>query len=238
MLEAIHNAVFYEKPEVIASAPGRVNLIGEHTDYNEGFALPIAINRRITVTASARDDDHFVLYSVDFESMESFSKYDIKFSERNFWSSYIKGVIKFLLDYGFDFPGANICIAGDIPQGIGLSSSSALEVAVAFALRHLFNLQIDDVELIILCRRAENEFVGTRGGIIDQFTSALAREGSAILIDCRTLKYEYVKIPRGLKFLILDTGVKHLLASSEQARRREECKKALILISTLNKGAS
>ena len=221
MIEAIHSSVFLEKPEVVSSAPGVVPLIGEHADYSGGFMLAIGINRRTEVSLSSRLDGKFVIYGVNFEEIVSFDKETICKGKSSSWYGKIQKLICGFIRFGFDISGANICIASDIPLGFGFVMAS--EVAVALGLRRLFNLDIDEVELLKICG----------GGIAGKIVSAFAKEGSAVLVDCQNLSYEYVKFPQWFKFLLLDTGINSAFKPLFSERKKEHAK-ALSLISTLN----
>jgi galactokinase len=175
-------------------APGRVNLIGEHTDYNDGYVLPVAIDRSILMAAAPRPDRRVVLHALDFCQRTEFSLDDIRHSDQHSWSNYQRGVALFLQERGFELLGVNAVISGDIPVGSGLSSSAAVEVAAAYTWQVLSGFSLSRVELALLCQRAENEFVGIKCGIMDQFISALGQRDHALLIDCRTLEHEAVRL--------------------------------------------
>jgi len=214
------------------SAPGRVNLIGEHTDYNEGFVLPIAIERRTYVAGSARPDRIVSVRSCNTSTEFQFDLDHPGPPRRSSWLDYVEGTAQSMLDRGFALRGADLLISSDVPTGAGLSSSAALEIACGYALARLSGIEAPDlVTLALSAQSAEHTYVGTRCGIMDQFVSALAETGSALLIDCRSLEREAV--PLGLDsacLLICDTGVKHELASSAYNERREQCETALELI--------
>ena len=187
--------IFGCQPATVVRAPGRVNLIGEHTDYNDGYVLPVAIDRSILMAAAPRPDRQVVLHALDFEQRAEFSLNDIQHDARYPWSNYQRGVAFFLQERGFELAGMNAAISGDIPVGSGLSSSAAVEVAAAYAWQALSGFPLSRVELALLCQQAENEFVGMKCGIMDQFISALGRRDHALLIDCRTLEHEAVNLP-------------------------------------------
>lgn len=212
---------------VLAAAPGRVNLIGEHTDYNEGFVLPIAIDRSIMVLGAAREDELVRLYSLDFGAGVEFTLSAIKAiapDPVHRWSNYLRGVLWALAEAGYGFRGFEAVVAGDVPQGAGLSSSAALEVATAVLVDALFGLGLAAEELIRLCQRAENLFVGVNCGIMDQFVSRLGRAGHALLLDCRDLSYSYHPLdPAAVRVVVINSGVKHSLVASEYNQRRREC---------------
>lgn len=216
------------EPEVVAFAPGRVNLIGEHTDYNEGFVLPIAIGRYVRYVAAARDDRQVNLVSLNFRKRTSFSLDDIRRAEGDeAWSNYPRGVAWALQEKGIRLRGVDAVVHGDVPLGSGLSSSAAIEVATAVLFQALDGFDLDGVSTALLCQRAENAFVGVNCGIMDQFISRLARKDKALLIDCRSLEYRYVRIPEsGYRFVVADTGKRRGLVDSEYNARRRECEQA------------
>jgi galactokinase len=217
-------------------APGRVNLIGEHTDYNDGFVLPAAIDFDCWLAVNRRPDAKLVIYSDDFnQSFEiDLSANTVRPSQT--WSDYPVGVAVHLKRAGFQLAGANILIHGEVPIGAGLSSSAAIEVGSAYALLDLAGCRIDRVQLAQLCQKAENEFVGARVGIMDQFVSLHGQRGHALLLDCRSLEYELVPIPDRVKLVICNTMVKHELASGEYNRRRAECEEAVHRLSAVLPG--
>jgi galactokinase len=215
--------VFGTEPDLVASAPGRVNLIGEHTDYNDGFVLPVAINKRIYAAAGKRGGMDISVYAADYDAVVHTSIEDLKSREREFWSNYPKGVFFVLSKAGHSLGGMNLCLKGDVPQSAGLSSSAALEVATALAAKELFHLKVDPLSLAKLCQLAENEFVGVNCGIMDQFAAVHGKKGNALLLDCRSLEFQFVQFPAGLSLVVCDTGVKRQLAGSEYNKRRQEC---------------
>jgi galactokinase len=211
-----------------ARAPGRVNLIGEHTDYNEGLVLPIAIDRACEVSAIRRDDRLLRIRSRELgETAEASLDRAVP---RGHWSDYPVGVAVMLEAGGVRVSGADLAIESEVPPGAGLSSSAALEVAVARALLELAGTSLDEVSLARLCQRAENEFVGARCGIMDQFVSISGRAGHALMLDCRTLGARHVPLPESLRIVVVDSGVRHSIAAGEYNRRREECDEAVRLL--------
>ena len=219
-------AKFGVNPQVYR-APGRVNLIGEHTDYNEGFVMPAAIGFYCWVAASPRHDRKLLVSSQEFpEQVEvDLSAQPIKPTHN--WSDYSVGVAVQLARAGFRVSGANLLVHGEVPIGAGLSSSASIEVATALALAEESGLSIERSHLARICQQAENDFVGMRCGIMDQFISLHGRANHAVMLDCRSLSYQLVPIPRSVKLVICNTGVKHKLAGGEYNRRREECEEAL-----------
>jgi galactokinase len=213
----------------IYRAPGRVNLIGEHTDYNDGFAMPAAIEFYCWVAAAAREDRRLNIYSEEFSAS---AEADLSSAPQpsKTWSDYPVGVALQLEQAGFRLRGANLLIESEVPIGAGLSSSAAIEVATALALAEQSGCSPDRVQLAQLCRRAENEFVGARVGIMDQFVSLHGQKDHALMLDCRTLSFEPLLIPDSVKLVISNTMVKHELASSEYNRRRADCEEAVRLL--------
>ena len=212
-----------EKRERIFRAPGRVNLIGEHTDYNDGFVLPTAIDFSTWVTLTPRQDKQLEIFSENFNETVTVDLNDPRIAPREHWSDYVIGVAVILQKAGYSVRGAHLNIRGEVPIGSGLSSSAAVEVATASALVANSELEIDRVELAKLCRRAENEFVGARVGIMDQFVSLLGKANKALLLDCRSLDYKLLPVGPEGHLVVCNTMVKHELASSEYNQRREQC---------------
>jgi galactokinase len=216
---------FGEQPELIASAPGRVNLIGEHTDYNGGFALPCAVDRRVAVAVGDKGSDEGSLYSDDFDDERSL------WDEEGGWSEYPRGVARILgenAEHNLEFRAA---FAGEVPRASGLSSSAAIESATALALDSLFELGLGRTHLALACQRAENESLGVQSGILDQYASLLCGEGTALLIDCRSLEAEPVPLDleaAGLSLVVCDTRVERGLASAGTGYndRRAACERA------------
>lgn len=217
----------FAAPSTIYRAPGRVNLIGEHTDYNDGFVLPAAIDFYCWVAAAPRADRKLVVHSENFNETGEANLDSISPTGKSHWSNYPLGVAWALQSAGKRLIGADLFISGDVPLGAGLSSSAAIEVAVGFALLHHGSLAINLTELARLCQKAENEFVGARCGIMDQFVACHGRASHALLLDCRSLDYKRVKLPPGFQLVICNTMVKHELASGEYNRRRAECEEGV-----------
>ena len=219
---------------LIIRSPGRINLIGEHTDYNMGFVLPAAINKAIYLGIHLRKDQKISLYSIDYQD-DYQTDLDAINRSGKLWPDYILGVVKQIqknhsLDHGF-----NIVFGGDIPPGAGLSSSAALECATAYALNSIFNLNIQNMTLVCLAQAAENEFVGVKCGIMDQFASMFGKKDYLMRLDCRSLEYTYVPFHSDkLKIVLFDTRVKHSLASSAYNERREQCEAGVKLIQAVH----
>ena len=221
--------LYNEKPLLIRS-PGRVNLIGEHTDYNEGFVLPGAIDKAIYFAISPRDDKKCNLFALDLNESFEFEVSSLQFTEKH-WPNYLMGVVDQILKMGYNLQGFNCVFGGDIPIGAGMSSSAAIEAGLAFALNHIFNFGIDKLSLVKLAQKAENEFVGVKCGIMDQYINIFGKYGNVLRIDCRSLEYDYFPFEfKDISIVLFDTGVSHSLASSEYNQRRKECSEGIELI--------
>ena len=214
-------------------APGRVNLIGEHTDYNDGFVMPAAINFSTWITLYDLDEHQLAFQSDSFREQVVLDLDNPPTSPRGHWSDYPIGVALMLQRAGYDLQGARLIISTEVPIGSGLSSSAALEVAIAIALTAHSKIAIDPVELALLCQRAENEFVGARVGIMDQFASIFGRSNKALLLDCRTLEFKQLPLSNKTQLLICNTMVKHELASSAYNERRAQCEEGVARLKTL-----
>jgi len=212
-------------------APGRVNLIGEFTDFNDGFVLPAAIGFYCWVAIGPRPDGGIVICSENFSETAEYDLADAAPRPARKWSDYPLGIAFVLQKAGFPLHGANLLICGEIPMGAGLSSSAAIEVATGYALLDSIGAEIRPKELALLAQQAENEFVGARVGIMDQFTSAHGRAGKAILLDCRSLEYQLEPIPDFVRLVICNTMVKHAHSSGEYNKRRAECEQAVRILS-------
>ena len=224
-------AQFGTTPTFVASAPGRVNLIGEHTDYNNGYVFPVAINRQILVAASRRNDRKLRIHAHNLNSSIETSLEGLEQTKKQSWSNYPKGVAFYLQEAGKKLGGANLLIDGDIPNAAGLSSSAALEMATAHALMALNDIRLDAVQVIDICHNAEFEFVGVHCGIMDQFISCMGKRDHAMFLDCETLHYEHVPFPSECQLVVCDTGVKRKLAASEYNIRRQQCTEGAHLLS-------
>ena len=220
----------------IFRAPGRTNLIGEHTDYNDGFVMPVAIEACCWVAAARRRDRRLAIVSHDLNAKHEVDLAGPPPHPVGDWSDYVVGVAVMLAQAGTPPAGANLLISSDVPMGAGLSSSAALEVATGLALLDISGASLDRLQLAQLCQRAENVFVGMRCGIMDQFASLHGRAGHALLLDCRSLEYEPLPIPGGVAIVICDTRVKHAHASGEYNRRREDCTDAVERLSAVLPG--
>jgi galactokinase len=215
---------------LIVRSPGRVNLIGEHTDYNQGFVLPAAIDKAIFLAIGPRQDKEIRLYSIDVDQTFACTL-DLPEPTIEHWPNYLLGVVQQLQQLGHPPGGFNCVFAGDIPIGSGMSSSAALECATAFALNELFHLDVDKLTMVRLSQRAENVFVGLQCGIMDQFASMFGRHGQVIRLDCQNLDYAYFPFDfSGIRIVLLDSNVKHSLASTEYNTRRRQCEEGVRLV--------
>jgi galactokinase len=228
-------AMFDAEPQ-ISTAPGRVNLIGEHTDYNEGFVLPCAIGFATQAAVSPRADHKLVLRSTEFEQPFEFNARDLPQRPLATWCDYVLGVAVMLTKRGFQVSGANLLVHGEVPMGAGLSSSAAIEVSTTLALLSVLDAKLALPEIARLCQRAENDFVGAKVGIMDQFVSCLGKEGHALLLDCRSLEFQLVPVPEEVKLVICDTKVKHEHSAGEYNRRREECEEGVRILASVFTG--
>ena len=215
---------FNVDPEVICYAPGRVNLLGDHTDYNDGFVLPAAIDVGTTIAASRRDDGQVVAFAEGYSAeVDCFSLENITFSHAEMWRNYVRGTLKYLRESNSDFGGVNLAITGNVPQGAGLSSSASFEMAILKTIVDLYQLDLEGVAAALLGQRAENEFVGCNCGIMDQLVTSLGLEGHAMLLDCRSLTYQDAPIPKGMLILVVNSNVQRGLVDSEYNARRQQC---------------
>ena len=218
---------FETPPPLLARAPGRVNLIGEHTDYNDGFVLPVAIDRACWIAFQLRDDTLLGLESLDTESAAAIPLAHLPTERAGSWVDYVVGVAWALGDAGLPLRrGLEGMMAGDVPQGAGLSSSAALELAVARALATSCDLPWDPARMALLAQRAENIFVGVKSGIMDQMISASGKAGHALLLDCRTLETRQVPVPNDAAVVVLDTATRRELVTSAYNERRAQCERA------------
>jgi galactokinase len=224
------HAAFHSRPRIF-QAPGRVNVIGEHTDYNEGFVLPAAVDFRTRAAIAPNAEPRIRVHSSHFDESVELDLRRLPSTASGHWSDYVFGVIVTLVRAGYTLQGADLLISGDVPLGSGLSSSAAIEVATAMSLLALNHSKVDAITLARLCQKAENQFVGARVGIMDQIASCLGRVGHALLIDCRSLEIKYVSLPSSVALVVCNTTVKHALASGEYNRRHEECEAAVAALS-------
>lgn len=211
----------------IFSAPGRVNLIGEHTDYNDGFVMPCAIGLSTRAAISPRKDHKLIIHSDEFPDQLEFDLDNLPKHGAGHWSDYVVGVAVMLQQIARPPQGANLLVRGEVPMGAGLSSSAAIEVASALALLSLDGAVYPLPQVAKLCQRVENVFIGARVGIMDQFVSCLGKAGHALMIDCRSLNFKLIPIPPNVRLVICNTMVKHKHAGGEYNRRREECEEGV-----------
>ncbi|MHA1518809.1 MAG: galactokinase [Promethearchaeota archaeon] len=229
-----HQEIFDEEPDVIVFAPGRVNLIGEHTDYSEGFVLPMAINMGITLAISKVPDSAIIsVYSVDYDK-KMVALYSDLMKSLEHWFNYPVGIVKVLQKRGYKFGGVRLTFTGNIPQGAGLASSAALEIAVAYAIDQVYNLKIPGLELAKICQQAEHEVVGVRVGIMDQYISRMGKAKTALFIDCRSLESEHIPFDLGSnKLVITNSNVPRRLATSKYNERVFECQEAVKILENM-----
>lgn len=218
---------FNRPSEVTIRAPGRVNLIGEHTDYNDGFVLPCAIEFSTVVMTAKREDNLVKVFAADFKQSDEFVlTTEINHLEGKHWENYVRAVFHVLLSNGYQFGGMDLAISGNVPQGAGLSSSAALEVALLEAINVLYSLSLTKKQIALYAQQAENEFVGCACGIMDQLISACGIEGKALAIDCRSLEWQEVSLPKQFTVMMINSNVKRGLVDSEYNIRREQCEVA------------
>jgi len=223
--------MFQVLPKQAFFAPGRINLIGEHTDYNGGHVFPCAITYGTYAVARAREDKVIRLYSTNFpeKGIIEFNLSELDYEKEHNWANYPKGMVRFILEAGYEIPSGFDCvIEGNIPNGAGLSSSASIELLTGVLVNGLFNLEIPQLDLIKIGKRVENEFIGVNSGIMDQFAIGMGKKDAGILLDCQTLKYEYAPIHlEDYKILIMNTNKRRELADSKYNERRGECEEAL-----------
>lgn len=215
-------AIFHEQPAFIVRAPGRVNLIGEHTDYNDGFVLPMAIDRAVWIALRPRTDRRVSVHSLDLGLAAAFDLDSLARGDSR-WEEYLKGVANELQLEGYKLKGWEGVMSGDVPRGAGLSSSAALEVATARAFASASGFAWDAMQIARVGQRAENNWVGVKSGIMDQAVSAAAKAGHALFLDCRTLDYEHIPIPKDVTVVVMDTSTRRGLVDSAYNERREQC---------------
>lgn len=219
---------FGYKPDTIVQAPGRVNLIGEHTDYNDGFVLPCAINYETVISCHKRSDNLVRVIAVDYnnEQDQFLLNPSIEKHPNYQWANYVRGVIQYIVKYSEDIRGVDLAISGNVPQGAGLSSSASLEVAIGKMFQMLYDLPFDGKKIALIGQEAENKYVGCNCGIMDQLISALGQAQHALLIDCRSLEALPISIPKDLAVVIINSNIKRGLVDSEYNTRRKQCEAA------------
>ena len=223
-------ARFGRPPTLLVRAPGRVNLLGGHADYNDGFVLPVAIDRAAWLAATPAAEPRARVVALDLEEEVTFPLDPVP-DRRGDWADYPRGVAWALGKWGGHLVGMDAALASGVEIGAGLSSSAAVEVAFAWAWRALSALELDRTEVALACQQAENEYVGVRCGVMDQMAAVWGRAGHALLLDCRTLQVEPVRLPKGTVVMVLDSGVRRELAASAYNQRRQECDAVLRLLS-------
>lgn len=222
------------EPEIMAKGPGRVDLMGNHTDYNEGYVLPVALDVDVIAAGRRRNDGIVRIMSTDIPGQSEFSVSSIEKDTRASWTNYVRGVLLFIQQKGYKIGGADVVISSTVPIGSGLSSSAALEMASGYLFQLLYQLDIPPVDLALIGQSAENKFVGVNTGIMDQFISRLGKKDQALFIDCRTLSFDHVPLDSNkVRMIICDTKKRRGLVGSEYDLRREQCNEAVKLLSNV-----
>ncbi len=234
LARAAFEAAFERRPEFLSRAPGRVNLIGGHVDYNDGLVLPVAVDLEVAVAFTSRDDRHVRIYAEAFDETADFDISELTPGSVGGWAAYPAGVAWAIAKADLPLSGLDAAVAGNIPIGGGLSSSAALEVAFAAAFRQVSGLELPELKLAQLGQVAENSFVGVQCGIMDQVTAACALPGKALLLDCRTLGVQHVDLPAAMRIVVLCTGVERQLRDSAYNERRRECEEAVSRLSAVD----
>lgn len=224
LLKQSFASYFNSESEIIVRAPGRVNLIGEHTDYNDGFVLPMAIDHAVWLALRPRDDRTVRLFSLDLETEAAFELDSL--TKGSDWIEYPKSIAYELMKAGYELRGFDAVMTGDVPRGAGLSSSAAVELAVARAFAAVSGIEWDAPKMAKLSQKAENEWVGVNCGIMDQMASAACKEGHALFLDCRSLEIQHAPLPQGVSIVILDTSTRRGLVGSAYNERRSQCEEA------------
>ncbi|MCC7465956.1 MAG: galactokinase [Saprospiraceae bacterium] len=234
-IQQIFTKTYGHAPKLVVRAPGRINLIGEHTDYNFGYVLPGAINKAIWFAASRRDDAAFHFFAADLGEIFVSENGETVFQKEKSWANYLLGVLSEARKDGYNFSGVNLAFGSDIPLGAGLSSSAALESGGMFVVNELYNLGLSRMESVKLAQRGENEFVGMKCGIMDMFASVFGKENHVVRLDCRNLEYAYFPFDApDITLVLCDSGVKHALVDSEYNTRRAESEEGVRLLQTFD----
>ncbi len=229
--------LYNENPRMLVRAPGRINLIGEHTDYNNGFVLPAAINKEIVFAVGLSPDEAFRFHAFDLNETHGFELSELAASSQKSWANYLLGVIAQFQKKGFEVPPIQISYGGDVPLGAGLSSSAAVECGMAFAINELIGSKLRKEELAFIAQKAEHEFAGVQCGIMDQFASMMGKKEHVLRLDCESVAYEYFPFPMDeYQIVLCDTGVKHSLANSEYNTRRKECETGVAILAEKHSG--
>jgi len=220
----------FDAEPLLVKSPGRINIIGEHTDYNGGLVMPAAIDKGVYVAISKRDDEQIQLYAESYQERYVGTINKVSKGEKA-WANYIFGVVHGFLKRGFTLSGFNLYIYGDVPLGAGLSSSAAIECATAYALTQLYQLSVPKIDLALIAQKAEHEFAGVNCGIMDQFASVFGQRDCAMMLDCESLAYEYIPLKlEGYKLVLFNTNVKHSLSDSAYNQRREQCEQGVMWV--------
>ena len=225
-----HTEIFGSKPDGVYRAPGRVNLIGEHTDYNDGYVLPTPIDRYLQVSMKKRTDNKLDLYALDFNERLQYSLDGFILDKEYSWANYVLGVVQALKRRGYKLKGVDMCITGNVPIGVGLSSSAAFETAVVRGFKDLFGLDLDPVEAAYVGKECENDFIGLQSGIMDQFVSSLGEYGKALFIDCRSNEHSLHELSDDVRVVIVNSMMDRSVASSEYNIRHAQCLEAVNII--------
>lgn len=222
---------YIQQGSIVSFAPGRINLLGEHTDYNNGFVMPASIDKRMYFVLNPRTDNTIHLHSLDMDEEFSVEVKNLAKTKEKTWANYILGVVDGFINKGYDVNGFDAMFTGNIPIGAGVSSSAALECAVAVAINKYSKAGLDNKELALVAQKAEHNFAGVKCGIMDQFASIFGKEDTLIKLDCRTLQYEYKPLKlEGASLILFDSNVKHSLASSEYNIRRQQCEEGVAMV--------
>ena len=233
-IKQLFTETFAADPTIIVRSPGRINLIGEHTDYNNGWVLPASINKAIFFAATPRTDNTIEVYAADLKDKDTIiTDQPQQRSSTKTWVNYLRGMVDQLQKMGKKIPGCNVVVTGNIPLGAGLSSSAAVECGFAYLLSQLGGMDIPRKEVALMGQRSENQFVGANVGIMDQFASVFGKEGHVIRLDCRTLDYQYFPFDfKGIDIILCDTGVKHSFGEgdSEYNKRRRDCEQGVAIL--------
>lgn len=238
-LITLHRKEYGCEPEVVVQAPGIINILGEHTDYNEGFVLQAGLNRTVSVAVSRRKDNSLRFFAADFNERKRTTLANLKYKREDRWANYPKGVIEEFLHYGYAIKGVDITITGNIPQSIGLGSSAALGIASAFALKQLYQLTISETQMVQSAYLAETSFMGLDSEITDPLTACIAKKDSLVFLDLRSLKYEYIQFKNSqAKFLITNSNVPLLSGETELKERKDLCSQCVELLSKRKSGLS
>ena len=234
---SLHRAEYSAEPDMVASAPGVVTLMGEYTEQSEGFVLPVGINRTMTVAVSRRKDNSLRFYAANLNERKRTSLSNLKYKREDRWANYLKGVIHGLIGLGCPVKGLNVTVAGDVPPGIGLASSAAITVAAAFAVKELFAFRCSDMQLIECAKNAEAEFMGITTGIVHPFVAYNARKGYALFLDTRALEFRPIPLNMGdVCLLITDSKVPQNVSEAELLQRTSDCDECVSILSARKPG--